>query len=683
MKHSIVLLDASDERKHCLKTMSGGSAFCLRGIDCSIRHASEAKEAVKTSTFYVMHNRFSAYCEPSLPSVKVNDATGASWLMASEPLEEWTTLFSGAKRFTAGVSEEDIRAEAQRVADAVAKYRTPKKPKQEKGESLSPFEEVPTALRHFENYAPTLIGKEDMATASEVKVTVANIEHGLVAVGNAMFLTVDEFNTKWTTTIGEVTSAVNGELDGIKSQLGSFPNVSSMFVAPTLGGVIQTMGEALSKINPDELKSREATIFRTIDTKVTDVRTKVDDIEKKTADDKIQAAATDATKMAIINGFIDRLEKLEKKGRRSSGSSHGGAAPPGLYETEAKGSERFTHCNTRIDSAMAEIRLLKNERDSTMVKFGRLGLSTRSEFVTWALTYLTNNAYGCFACPYLILAMASAETVTTSEADMLSMIDKRRKLGLAKAESRAVYSFHQLIPSVLCPNGTEIKATADPSYLPGIEKWNDFAAPNTGIRDKIKERLPGVQQVIEQSIIQRLHHPLAIGIAQEALSKSVAFVVGWLDFMDKTYDTATTVSRFTEVKGLSLATRLTRRVGTELYSARNGVLDTLKSSDLDTPEASGAILFGIFKTHDKMAEFTERNFRDHSSISSEYVKFLASNSGFESVAVLDKRTAGMQAELKEVNTSLKTATKKADTAANVVDELKKKFVILEKKVDKK
>ena len=41
------------------------------------------------------------------------------------------------------------------------------------------------------------------------------------------------------------------------------------------------------------------------------------------------------------------------------------------------------------------------------------------------------------------------------------------------------------------------------------------------------------------------------------------------------------------------------------------------------------LMWSIFRTHDKMAEFDDVNFEDHPAIASEYIKFLACNLGFD------------------------------------------------------
>jgi hypothetical protein len=67
------------------------------------------------------------------------------------------------------------------------------------------------------------------------------------------------------------------------------------------------------------------------------------------------------------------------------------------------------------------------------------------------------------------------------------------------------------------------------------------------------------------------------------------------------------------------------------------------------------LLWSAFKTHDAMATFENANFEDHPSISSEYVKFLAMNSGFEALEIVSGKLKSLQDQAKEFQSSVKQA----------------------------
>lgn len=84
-----------------------------------------------------------------------------------------------------------------------------------------------------------------------------------------------------------------------------------------------------------------------------------------------------------------------------------------------------------------------------------------------------------------------------------------------------------------------------------------------------------------------------------------------------------------------------------------------------------SLLWSAFKMHATMAEFEENNFEDHPSISSEYVKFLAMNSGSEAVDVLQGKFKLLQDQVKDMQNGVKQADKKAENAMSACEGNKK------------
>ncbi|KAL7562753.1 hypothetical protein ACA910_017541 [Epithemia clementina (nom. ined.)] len=72
-----------------------------------------------------------------------------------------------------------------------------------------------------------------------------------------------------------------------------------------------------------------------------------------------------------------------------------------------------------------------------------------------------------------------------------------------------------------------------------------------------------------------------------------------------------------------------------------------------------------------MQEYMEAQFQDHPLLSSEYVKFLAVNSGTETVKILEDKFQVLQDKQAVVMEQLKKATSKANSASIFVDSQKK------------
>jgi uncharacterized protein YfaT (DUF1175 family) len=88
----------------------------------------------------------------------------------------------------------------------------------------------------------------------------------------------------------------------------------------------------------------------------------------------------------------------------------------------------------------------------------------------------------------------------------------------------------------------------------------------------------------------------------------------------------------------------------------------------------------VFRTHDKLAAFEIANFEDHPSVTSEYVKFLATNSGLEVVTKLEEKVTNLKSKMKEVEKQAVAASGKADKASSAIDVVKKQSDVIAKKV---
>jgi hypothetical protein len=78
--------------------------------------------------------------------------------------------------------------------------------------------------------------------------------------------------------------------------------------------------------------------------------------------------------------------------------------------------------------------------------------------------------------------------------------------------------------------------------------------------------------------------------------------------------------------------------------------------------------------------FENANFEDHPSISSEYAKFLAMNSGFEALEAVTGKLKIMLDQVKDMQASVKQADKKAENAVSFCDANKKSYEALNKRM---
>jgi capsule polysaccharide export protein KpsE/RkpR len=72
-----------------------------------------------------------------------------------------------------------------------------------------------------------------------------------------------------------------------------------------------------------------------------------------------------------------------------------------------------------------------------------------------------------------------------------------------------------------------------------------------------------------------------------------------------------------------------------------------------------------------MGEYKRLNFKNHPSISTELVKFLAINTSFEAIEKLTAKVAALETETSDAKKQLSAAVKAVSSAGNRADEAKK------------
>ena len=82
-------------------------------------------------------------------------------------------------------------------------------------------------------------------------------------------------------------------------------------------------------------------------------------------------------------------------------------------------------------------------------------------------------------------------------------------------------------------------------------------------------------------------------------------------------------------------------------------------------------LWGVIQTHGKMKEYLKVGFKNHPSVSSEYVRFLIQNASVGRVERLETQFASLKDRTQSVDEVARSALRKGETALNRADEAKK------------
>ena len=70
-----------------------------------------------------------------------------------------------------------------------------------------------------------------------------------------------------------------------------------------------------------------------------------------------------------------------------------------------------------------------------------------------------------------------------------------------------------------------------------------------------------------------------------------------------------------------------------------------------------------------MAEYKRLSFKNHPSVATKLVKFLAINTSFESIEKLVTQTKSLETDVSDLKKQLGAAVKKSDSSANKADEV--------------
>ena len=138
------------------------------------------------------------------------------------------------------------------------------------------------------------------------------------------------------------------------------------------------------------------------------------------------------------------------------------------------------------------------------------------------------------------------------------------------------------------------------------------------------------------------------------------------------------MSKFTTERGWCLTMQILDRIMEDLYAPKDGVLDAMTISD--PLSVCSHLVWAAFKTHDIMTSYVDKHFENHPAISTEYVKFLATNSGFEKVEKLSGLVDALTEKLTKTTDDAKKAASKADNASMKMTEALREVAALTKRV---
>lgn len=337
-----------------------------------------------------------------------------------------------------------------------------------------------------------------------------------------------------------------------------------------------------------------------------------------------------------------------------------------------------------VETLVEDVGILKLCIEDKSVKFGGLGLRTIHECNEWIQNHFSCYRYGLIMDPLLMMDRIFASREGASKtANQFKVWEARLKLKISTgAEGAAVNAVQINRPQLFHSGMTELTSGRNKSrlnMLPNVAAWK---SAGEGVRPFIIKRMNSMHSTLLKEIAFAFGSDASMAkanaLAVTSLNDTITFLTQLFNFVDSLYEKLHLDSKFTSEQAWGLTTQILDRICEELYEPKEGVIDAMQVEDPSS--VCCHILWSCFRTHEVMAVYLEKDFVNHPSISAEYVKFLATNSGHDKVEKLQAQMSEVVEKLSKAVDESKKATAKADAASAKCSELGREVVALTKRV---
>ena len=699
-KYKVKIVDGSSTAL-CLSYIGSGASFCLKK-NCSTNHAPSLGVGGQSlfippreGVLVIVKSSTVAFTSPTLKLTAVEAEVVQEWDRAAYSLEDWQNLFQASNQGEDLVmSIDDIKTEAQ-ASKGFESFRTPAKKKR-----VVVFEPDPVFLA----YSPAFSDEEarsdfrETATPASVADSLLEMDISLSQLSRGverMFLG-STVNTREAEATADMSFRMSKGLEGL---VGSSEVMDdSEFICPTVWGTLATLGAEIANvknIKPAPVKVQDLgpirAELRSSHDKITESVSSLGRFSKlfaktmiqrvSTAEAEIKRLLTRSRPQSPTSTFGEELDGLLAAARGPQNRPPPAVAPAPdladrLEQLELR-LDRALESNEDLERRLARI-MADNEVDA--IKFAGLGLKSVAEVDAWVAVHFPCRSYGLIIDVYLLLDLIADDGPTTQK-DLITEMKRRKDLDIAtEAEGQALTAFLAEVPRLFHISSPTLRLSGDNascfSRVPTYKAWSNSG----GLKKEIEKQLAKLKKSLREVLLAELHSgTLAYIVAVEALEKTISWVGAFNTYLDTTYEHLHIEVGFTSARAWSLTTQLANRIFSDLHSVRVGTMKAMRGG----PESiCPAILWAVFRTHDKMAGFEDANFENHPSIASEFVKFLATNTGIEGMAVLEENVVSLKTKVKELEKLLTAASVKADKASSNADVAKKATDVLTKQVDK-
>jgi methyl-accepting chemotaxis protein len=706
---SVVKVTCSNPRL-CFGMIGAGSAFCLEE-ECGVKsHEGTKMKFLEKADSQVFIRRNVATCtaftEPSLAWERIPEEVWSDWKTKQLPLKNWQQKFLVVEN-SKDVLEtaEDIKQETY-FADKADKFKTPAKPKRDPDDigpfggnwQFSPYQRI---LPIDPSELMSMIGPEGMMNKGELTKIVHAIEKGLADIGAA----VEEANAvSRQRFIGNEndTRFISVIVQNLKSGIGSSLDLDSRFAAPTVWGSVSFTSEEIIRIESEllsvkadtipgikktvaevmnEIKSKGKTsdkivkIVSSLLEKMKQLRAEFDEIKGEV--DLLHVASSGAGRRTEEASDADDLLKLLNPSSFSKSTDTPRPSPPMVNPDT---TTAFAHT---IRQLVEDVGLLKASAEDTSIKFAHLGLRNLNECGAWITYHFKDFRYGLIMDPLVMLDRIFGEDEASSSTHLKTM-ETRINLKIATgAEAATLRSLQFARPRIFHSGRVAMNNDRNKSRLNKLPDHSTWKAGGDGVKHFIMKKMNLLHSAISSDISYAFgsgESQTALMVATLSLTNTVTFLTMLCTLIDTMFEKLHVFSKFTMEQGWCLTMQIFERILGDLYAPKDGVVDAMTLDDQWS--VCTHTLWATFKCHDVMATYVEHQFENHPAISTEYVKFLATNSGFEKVEKLSVQVTSLSDKLARSSDDVKKALAKADTASTKNAELSREMTEMKARLRK-
>ncbi len=362
----------------------------------------------------------------------------------------------------------------------------------------------------------------------------------------------------------------------------------------------------------------------------------------------------------------------------NSGADAASRVRPMLLSDDDVSAKELARVESRVDTMERKLHGLLAKSDERAILFAGLGFQSISDSNAWLESELSKHRSGLIVDAHMVFehiyhAIEGIDTIATME--------KLYKIKvLCIADSVAMTSFDAKTPKYFSRSQGHRVLKLDASYFDTIVSHAEWSDVGTGFKMRLQEALAEFQEshasFIDQGVeIGSKVHVLAHG----ALTESCAWIIGFIQFIDEYYRELSK-AKFGPMKAWHVTTRLAKRILDEVGTPRYGVQGSFQVGD--STQICQQIFWAVLKSHDVMTSYKRLNFKNHPSIATELVKFLAINTSFEAIERVTSKVADLEKEAVEYKKQIAAAVKSAASAANKADEAKKQLESFLKRLTK-